>query len=131
MVDEVLTKAELYRRMARFQEDDKTPWSWPMLAELCGMNSDHLRDVFLYRTNPITEVTQIRVSKALQRIERGDVTVMRNKNKTRFIRYNNTPQVRAARGNRIVLMDGKLRVKPGIINKNDYSQITLKEQLEG
>jgi len=131
MVDEILTKAELYRRMDRFQEDDNTPWSWPMLAELCGINSDHLRDIFVYKTNPITEVTQIRVSKALHRIERGDVTVMRNRNNTRFIRYNNTPQVRASRGNRIVLMDGKLRVKPGIINKNDYSHITLKEQLEG
>ena len=56
---------------------------------------------------------------------------MRNKDKTRFIQYNQKPEPRMARGNRIVLENGAFKIKPGIINRNDYSQITLKEQLEG
>ena len=130
-MDKVLNKIEIYRRMDRFQEDDNTPWSWPMMAELTGYASGHMRDVFVYKTQPMTETMQIRVSHALAKIEHGDVTVMRNKDKTRFIQYNQKPQPRMARSNRIILENGQFKVKPGIINHNDYSKITLKEQLEG
>jgi len=130
-MDKVLNKSEIYRRMDRFQEDDNTPWSWPMLAELAGYASGHMRDVFVYKTHTMTETMQIRVSHALAKIERGDVTVMRNRDQTRFIQYNQKPQPRMARGNRIILENGAFKVKPGIINRNDYSHITLKEQLEG
>ena len=130
-MDKVLNKSELFRQMDRFQEDEHTSWSWPMLAELTGYAASHMRDVFVYRKAPLTETMQIRLSQSLAKIERGDVTIMRNKDQTRFIRYNQTPEPRMAKANRLVLENGQFRVKPGIINRNDYSQITLKEQLEG
>jgi hypothetical protein len=101
-----------------------------MLAELTGYTAAHMRDVFVYRKAPLTETMQIRLSQSLAKIERGDVTIMRNKDQTRFIRYNQTPEPRMAKTNRLVLENGQFRVKPGIVNRNDYSQITLKEQLE-
>jgi len=127
---DVLPKAELYRRMDRFQADSNSPISWRFLAELVGLNENYLREIFINRNYPISERVQIRVSKALKQIERGDVTIMRDKTNKRFMKFNNTPQPRAARGFQIKMIDGKLGVKTGIINKNDYSQRTLKEDLE-
>lgn len=125
-----LTKAELYRQMTRFSEDANSPFSWQSMSEVCGISADHLRKVFIYRTVPLTEETQVRVSRALEKIKRGDVTVMYNKDKSRFIKHNNEPKPRVMRGYQIKLIDGQLRVQPGLVNRNDYSQITLKEQLE-
>lgn len=127
---DVLSKAELYRRMDRFQADSNSPISWRFLAELVGMNENYLRQIFIDRAYPISEQVQIRVSKSLKQIERGDITIMRDKSNRRFMKFNNTPQPRAARGLQIKMIDGKLAVKAGIINKNDYSQRTLKEDLE-
>ena len=128
---DVLPKAELYRRMDRFQADSNSPISWKFLAELVGMNENYLRQVFIDRVYPISERVQVRVSKALKQIERGDVTILRDKSNRRFMKFNNTPQPRAARGYQIKMVDGKLSVKTGIVNKNDYSKRTLKEDLEG
>ena len=125
-----MTKDEIYRQMDRFQADDKSPFSWAMLGELTGIDMSHLRKVFIYRTAPMTEQTQIRVSRALERMAKGEVTVMRKKDGSRFIRFNQKPEPRIARGYKIRLIDGKLGVAPGLVNKNDYSEITLKEQLE-
>jgi AraC-like DNA-binding protein len=127
---DVLTNAELFRRMERFQADDKSPWSWAMLAELVGMHETTLRNTFIYKTYPLSVVLQVRLSKALGQIERGEVTVMRNKDRSRFIQYNQTPKPRAGRSNKLIFEGGRIRVKPGIVNKNDYSQPTLLEQLE-
>jgi hypothetical protein len=126
----VLTNAELFRRMERFQADANSPWSWKMLAELVGLSETTLRDTFIYKTYPLSVVLQVRLSKALGQIERGEVTVMYNKDRSRFIQYNNVPKPRAARSNKLVFEGGRIRVKPGIVNKNDYSQPTLLEQLE-
>jgi hypothetical protein len=125
----VLTNAELFKRLDRFQADANSPWSWAMLADLVGFSETTLRNTFIYRTMPISMVMQVRMSKALEQIERGDVTVMYNKDRSRFIQYNQTPKPRAGRSNKLVFEGGQIRVKPGIVNKNDYSKPTLLEQM--
>ena len=125
-----LSKAELYRQMKRYAEDSNTTFSWRLFGEVAGISANHLRAVFIYETLPLTEETQIRVSRALEKIKRGDVTAMLNRDNSRFIKHNTEPKPKAARGYQIKLVNGQLKVQPGIINKNDYSQTTLKEQLE-
>lgn len=125
-----MSKAELYRQMDRFADDANSPFSWQSFADVSGVSMQHLRKIFLYKELPLTEEVQIRVSRALERIRAGDVTVMYNKDRTRFVKYNPEPKPRVARGYQIKLIDGQLKVQPGLVNKNDYSQITLKEQLE-
>lgn len=127
---EVTSKAELYRQMHRFQEDSRSAFSWKMLSELTGISTATLRKVFVYRTDPMTETTQIRVSKALKQIASGDVTVMYNKDRSRFLKYNQTPKPRVSRGYKVRMIDGKLVMQPTLVNRNDYSEPSLKEQLE-
>jgi hypothetical protein len=127
---EVLPKYEIHKRVNRLMADESSPWSWPMLGELCGYHWQHLRHVFIYKDTPMTDPLQIRMSKALGEIERGEVSIMRNKDNSRFVKYNKDPKLRVARGYQIELRGGQLAVKTGLVNRNDYSKVTLKEQLE-
>jgi hypothetical protein len=127
---EVLPKYEIYKRVSRLIADESSPWSWSMLGELCGYHWQHLRHVFIYKDTPMTDPLQIRMSKALGEIERGEVSIMRNKDNSRFVKYNKDPKLRVARGYQIELRGGQLAVKTGLVNRNDYSKVTLKEQLE-
>lgn len=126
---EVLSKAELYRRMDRYAADDKRLLSWKFLAELAGYSQEYLRDVFLYKTEPLSETMQIRLSKALDRVAKGEVTLVQWRDRSRELRYNNEPKPRLIKGAKIVLRDGKLGLAMKPINRGDYSEITLKEQL--
>lgn len=127
---DVLSKAELFRRMDRFQADSYSPISWRFLGELTGYNPAYLKTIFVTRENTLTENVQIRVSKALKQIENGDVTIMRDKTNKRFMKFNNKPEPRLAKSYKIKLIDGKLGLKIGIINKSDYSQPSLQEEME-
>jgi hypothetical protein len=127
---EALPKQELYRRLDRFQQDDKSPVSWTMLAELTGYTKGYLRDVFVNKTQPLSETLQIRMSRALQMIENGDVTYMHNNDRTRFIKYNQIPKPTLMRHQRIAFDNGKFTVKLGVKKRHDYSYTTLIEELE-
>ena len=126
---EVLSKAELYRRMDRYAADDKRLLSWKFLAELAGYSQEYLRDVFLYKKEPLSETMQIRLSKALDRVAKGEVTLVQWRDRSRELRYNNEPKPRLIKGAKIVLRDGKLALAMKPINRGDYSETTLKEQL--
>lgn len=124
-----LTKAELYARMERFANDEKRVLSWHYFAELCGYSDGYLRDIFVEKIKPLTEPVQMRVSKALERMSNGDVTVVYWKDKTRELRYNNQPKPRLIKGGKIVMKDGKVQLEMGPINRGDYSRPTLQETL--
>jgi hypothetical protein len=124
-----LPKAELYRHMDRFATDNRKALSWRFLGELAGVDAEHLRNVFVNKSVPLTEYVQIRVSRALERLADGDVTVMQNRWRERYLQYNQTPKPRMVKSNQLVLRDGKLELKIGIKNRNDYSEPTLEEQM--
>lgn len=124
-----LPKAEIFRRMERFSRDKNKALSWKHFGELCGVDPAHLREIFVSKSEILTEYVQIRVSRALERLEQGDVTVMVNRDQTRFLQYNNTPRPRLVKTGRILFQDGEIRVQNAITNANDYSHPTLDEQL--
>ena len=126
---ECMTKAEIYRRMDRFQADSSSAFSWKMFSELVGVSESHLRNVFIARTEPMTEITQIRVDRALKKMEAGEVTVMRNKDRSRFVKYNKEPDPRPQRTYTVNFQGGNFTVKTGLKARYDYSKPTLKEQL--
>ena len=78
----------------------------------------------------MSEESQVRMSRALQRLERGDVTVMRNRNRTKYLQYNTTPKPRVVRGYGLKLDGGKITLNIGLKNKADFSNRTFKEQME-
>jgi len=67
-LNNVLPKKELLRVIKRFIKDKNRGISVKLFAELCGVDKEHLLDVFFYRIHPLTEYMQIRVSKGYQRM---------------------------------------------------------------
>jgi len=57
--------------------------------------------------------------------------VYMNRDKSKFVQYRKEAIPPMRKGNRIELVNGKIQLKIGIINRNDYSNQTLDEQLKG
>ena len=90
----VIPKRELLAIIKRFIKDQNRGISVKLFAELCGINKEHLLDVFYYRIHPLTEYIQIRVSKGYKAWEKGEVAIMQNRDKTRFVSYRREPKPR-------------------------------------
>ena len=130
MDPKIYPKGELYRMMDRFAKDPKRVISWHFLAEMTGLSEGHLKDVFVNKKHPLTEMIQIRVSYAMRRIEAGEVQIMQNHDRTRFIQYNKENKPKIVRSNGLRVQNGQIRLKLGLRNANDYSDETFDEQLK-
>lgn len=130
MVSNVLPKRELLRIIKRFIEDQNRGISVRLFAELCGVDREHLVDVFQHRIRPLSEYIQIRVSKGYTSWLKGEIAVMQNRDKTRFVEYRREPKPRLARKTGLHLVDGQIKIKVGVINRGDYSGQTLDEALK-
>ena len=130
MDPKIYPKGELYRMMDRFHKDPKRVISWHFLAEMTGLSEGHLKDVFVNKKHPLTEMIQIRVSYAMRRIEAGEVQIMQNHDRTRFIQYNKENKPKIVRSNGLRVQNGQIRLKFGLKNANDYSDETFDEQLK-
>ena len=126
---EVIPKAELLQLVKRFLSDPNKAMSLDLFAELAGLAKNTIVNVFQNQTHPMTEITQRRVSKAYKSVVNGEVMVMQNRDKTRFVQYRKKPELRLVRSNRISLVNGNLKVQLGVVNRNDYSRQSLDEQL--
>jgi hypothetical protein len=127
----VIPKQELLQIIKRFAKDEKRGISLPVFCELCGLSISHFRDVFIDNNHPLTEIIQRRVSKGYQSFKNGEVAVMVNRDRSRFVEYRKKPKLRLARSNKIVLVNGNIKLQMGIVNRNDYSASSLDEQFRG
>jgi hypothetical protein len=130
MVNKVLNKAEIYRRMNRFLDDGDKIISVNFFAELCGCSMEAIYKIFKYKTLAMSESMQIRVSKALGRLENGEVRVMRNRDMTRELHYIKKPKPVVDKNCELTFRDGQIGLKIGIKNRGDYSQPTFEEKVK-
>ena len=126
-----LSKRELTKHMQRFNADKDRGISIALFAELAGISHGHFYDVFMYNSEPLTEMVQRRVSKAYQQWKAGNVKVMKRIDNTRYVDYRKESQpVFMPKMGLQVTSDG-IKVKVGMVNRHDYSEITLDEALRG
>jgi len=124
----VMTKAEIYRQMERFWKDPDKTLSIKMFAELCGLSETLLKRVFYVKDMDMSEHTQISVSRALERMTRGDVVMVYDRKKRRSLFYRQQPKPRLAKSVGLTVNDGKIGLKVGMKNKSDYSKPGFDEQ---
>jgi hypothetical protein len=124
----VMTKAEIYRQMDRFWKDTDKTLSIRMFAELSGLSQSLLTRVFYVKDMDMTEHTQIAVSRALERMTRGDVVMVYDKGNKRRLIYRQEPKPRLAKSMNLTVDGGKIALKVGIKNKSDYSKPGFDEQ---
>lgn len=127
------TKKELLILMHRFLKDEKRGISHALFADLAGINMSKMREVFLYRSLPLTEYYQIRVSRAFQEYQAGRVQVMVDRNNVRSVEYRKPGEEkpRLVRSMGLQLTKDGIKMKVGVRNRADYSQPTLDEQFKG
>lgn len=125
----IMPKAEIYRQMDRFWKDTDKTLSIRMFAELCGLSETLLKRVFYVKDMDMSEHTQISVSRALERMTRGDVMMVYDKSNRRSLFYRQNPQPRLAKSMRLTVDGGQIGLKVGVKNKSDYSQPGFDEQM--
>lgn len=125
----VIPRQDLKRTIQRFLSDKNRGISIPLFAELCGVSVAILRLVFIKEEEPLTEYVQRRVSKGYQSWLRGEVAVMMNRDQTRFVQYRKEPKPRVARSIGLEVQNGQIKLKIGLKNKADYSNLDIDEQL--
>ena len=131
MRDPIMPKAQLLREIQRFVKDKNRGISRQLFAELCGISFTLFRDVFINETIPMSENTQIRVSRGYAAYKRGEVAVMMNRDQTRFVQFRKEPKPMYERSTGLHVVDGQIKIKVGIRNAADYSGSDLNEQLGG
>ena len=124
----ILSKAEIYRQMERFWKDQDKTLSIAMFAELSGLSASLLKRVFQVKDTPMSEHTQIAVSRALERMTRGDVVMVYDKGNKRRLIYRQEPRPRLHKSIILTNDGGKIALKVGIKNKSDYSKPGFDEQ---
>ena len=124
-----IPRLELKRTIKRFLTDKNRGISIPLFAELCGVSVAILRLVFIKEEEPLTEYVQRRVSKGYQSWVRGEVAVMMNRDQTRFVQYRKEAKPKVARSMGLEVQNGKIKLRIGLKNKADYSNLDIDEQL--
>lgn len=130
-MERALPKVRLLKEVKRFLKDPKRGISIDLFAELCGISTVHLRDVFIDESEPMTEMVQIRVHRGFKKWQNGEVKVMQNRDKSRFVDFRKEPEPKFVRSTGLHLVDGQIKLKIGVKNRADYSQPSLDEQLGG
>lgn len=124
----IMPKAEIYRQMDRFWKDTDKTLSIAMFAELCGLSESLLKRVFYVKDMDMSEHTQICVSRALERMTRGDVMMVYDRDRRRKLFYKQKPEPRLTKSMSLTVDNGKIGLKIGVKNKSDYSYAKFDEQ---
>lgn len=122
-------KKQLKDIIKRFLKDKDRGISIQLFADLAGMSKGHLMDVFFYESEPLTEVIQRRVSKAYVEWRDGEVAIMQNRDKTKFVQYRKEATPVLEKTTALQFVNGGIKIKMGITNKYDYEVNDLDEQL--
>lgn len=127
----VIPKAELKRIIKRMMDDPDRGISLQLFSELAGINKSTLVDVFINQTLPLTEYVQRRVSKAYTSWQKGQVAIMQNRDRTKFVEYRKEAKPPLTRGYGLQVVGGQIKLNIGVRNLNDYTAPSLDEQLRG
>ena len=127
--EQVIPQRELKVMVKRFLADPNRGISIEMFAELAGLDTSTIRDVFIKEEFAVSEYVQRRVSKAYQAFVNGEVAVMQNRDGTRFLKYRDTPKPRFARTQRLKVVNGRIQLDVGVRSRHDYTLPTLDEQM--
>jgi hypothetical protein len=126
-----LSKQELRQHIKRFVADPGRGISIKLFVELAGISNGHFYDVFIYEVEPLTENVQRRVGKAYNEWREGNVRVMKRRDNTRYVDYRKVAQpVYMPKMGLQVTSEG-IKIKVGMTNRHDYSEISLDEALKG
>lgn len=126
-----LPKQVLRKVIKRFLLDRNRGISMDLFADLCGVSRKTLQAVFVDEEELLSEYIQRRVSKGYTEWQNGEIAVMQNQDRTKFLQYRKEAKPVLKKVTRLNVVNGQIRIDVGIKNRFDYSYNTLDEQLKG
>lgn len=94
------------------------------------MSKAILVQVFMTENEPLSEYIQRRVNKGYADWKSGKVRVMKL-GRGKYVEYRKEPAPPLMPASKLVLTNEGFKVKVGLVNRHDYSQPTLDEQIRG
>ena len=128
---QALPKAELKRQMKRFIADKDRGISLELFCQVAGISKVMFLEVFARERQPLTEYVQSRVNKAYIRWKAGQVKVMKRIDNTRYVAYRREPEVPLMPQMGLKMTSEGIKLRVGIVNRHDYSEMGLKESIRG
>jgi hypothetical protein len=127
----MLTKAQLLEELPKFLADKNRGISVEMFAELCGLHKSHIYDVFVHKTEPLTEYVQRRVNKAYAQVIGGEIRIMQ-RGLRRFMEYREEPKPSMVRRSLIAWDGAGFKLDIGVRPRaEDYRRQNLQTQMKG
>jgi len=124
-----MQKKELLRQLKMFMADKKRGISIKNFAVMAGISYLHVRDIINERY-PMTEVSQRRLSKALEEFRQGKIaTILHVTGRTEPV-YRRQPVPLARKSMGLTVKNGEIRLSLGMRQLGDYSQPTFGELLD-
>ena len=123
-VYEPFTRKELFERVNNFIADKNKPISLKLICELIGVSVKHFRDVFVYKTESLSDNLQRKTSRAFRLLENGEIACKRkfSYRTPDTIVFLKKPVYRAGRAMMLNYdPENGFSLKAQIINKNSYN----------
>ena len=125
------TKGQLLEEMPKFLADKNRGISIAMFAELCGTHPSHLMDVFVRKSEPLTERLQRRVNKAYGQVLAGEIRIMQ-RGLRRYMEYREEPKPSMVRRSLIAWDGAGFKLDIGVRPRaDDYRRQDLQTQMKG
>ena len=125
------TKQELLRQVNRFLLDRKRGITIKQFAELSGLDYSLIKDVFIYQNMPMTERTQVRVTRAFNEWMAGNVKIMYSHAKGTYVDYRKQSKVPLMPHYGIKVTPDGIKMDIRMKNRHYYGDNTLDEALGG
>ena len=116
--------------MSNFLADADRGISVKLFSEIAGVSVSLLYNVFVYQTEPMSEITQRRVSKAYLSWIAGEVAIMQNRDTSKFVQYRKEPKPLFRKSLGLQMTNEGIKINLGIKPKYDHYKESLDEQLK-
>jgi len=125
----MMTQKQIYAAIDRFLADEGRVVSEKNFCTIAGISYELFKQMFKYKTAPMSVTSQLRLEKALGSLERGEIKVMRNPDQRTVAGYRRKPEPEFSKGYGLTIKNGRIAVKCAPVNVNDYTAPTFKQKL--
>ena len=124
------SKENLRKIIKRFAADKKRGISLEHFCEIAGVDLRDFRKAFLEDKLNISEVMQIRVSKAMHSYMRGDIVVYQHWDRTKTVEYRKESKPVFKKNLGFTITKEGVKLDIGLVNRRDYTKPNFMERLD-
>lgn len=126
----MMTKEQIRSALRRFDADPSRVISIKLFCEVAGIAVETYKNIRADASEMSVPV-QKRLEAAFEKLERGEIKIMRRPDQSRYVSYRKEPKPELRRGFSITMKGGKIAVRAAVENANNYTRATFLEEING